>query len=187
VKESVFPFRRFPGVDVLLGPEMRSTGEVMGIAPTFEEAFLKGQLGAGQALPKSGTVFISVNDRDKKQIVEVAAMYHDMHFVILATTGTAALLRGQGIPAARVYKVYEGRPNVVDLIKNNEVSLLINTASGKRTAQDSKAIRQAALHYGVPYTTTLAGARAVAKAIRNLQNNVGDVRSIQEYYAGCPA
>jgi carbamoyl-phosphate synthase large subunit len=187
VKESVFPFRRFPGVDVLLGPEMLSTGEVMGIAPTFAEAFLKSQLGAGQVLPKSGSVFISVNERDKKQIVDIAAMYHEMHFAILATTGTAALLRGQGIPAARVNKVYEGRPNVVDLIKNNEVSLLINTASGKRTAQDSKAIRQAALHYGVPYTTTLAGARAVAKAIHNLQNNVGDVRSIQEYYAGSPA
>jgi carbamoyl-phosphate synthase large subunit len=187
VKESVFPFRRFPGVDVLLGPEMLSTGEVMGIAPTFEEAFLKGQLGAGQLLPGSGTVFISVNDRDKKQIVDVAAMYHALGFAILATTGTAALLCGQGIPASRVYKVYEGRPNVVDLIKNNKVSLLINTASGKRTAQDSKAIRQAALHYGVPYTTTLAGARAVAKAIRNLQNNVGGVRSIQEYYAGYPA
>ena len=165
VKESVFPFRRFPGVDILLGPEMRSTGEVMGIAPTFEEAFLKGQWGAGQKLPEGGKVFLSVNDRDKRFVAEVARQYVDLGFELLATSGTAGLLAGQGIPSTRVLKVYEGRPNIVDLIKNGEVSLVINTASGKRTAHDSKAIRQATLHYGVPYSTTLSGAKAIARAI----------------------
>ena len=184
VKESVFPFRRFPGVDILLGPEMRSTGEVMGIAPTFEEAFLKGQLGSGHVLPRTGSVFISVNDRDKAQVVDIARLYYELGFAILATTGTAALLQEYGIPSERAFKVYEGRPNVVDLIKNNRVALVINTASGKRTAQDSKALRQAALHYGVPYSTTLSGARAMAQAIRTLQTKVSSVKSLQEYYAG---
>ncbi len=184
VKESVFPFRRFPGVDVLLGPEMRSTGEVMGIAPTFEEAFLKGQLGAGQILPRGGTVFISVNDRDKGQVVDVARLYHELGFDIVATSGTAALLNEHGIPATRVFKVYEGRPNVVDMIKNNQIALVLNTASGKRTARDSKALRQAALHYGVPYSTTLSGARAMSQAIQTLQHHDVGVKSLQEYYAG---
>jgi len=184
VKESVFPFRRFPGVDILLGPEMRSTGEVMGIAPTFEEAFLKGQLGGGQNLPREGTVFISVNDRDKGQVVDVARLYHQLAFDIVATSGTAALLNEHGIPATRVSKVYEGRPNAVDLIKNGKIALVINTASGKRTAMDSKELRQAALHYSVPYSTTLAGARAMAQAIHTLQQGAGTVKSLQEYYAG---
>ncbi len=182
VKESVFPFRRFPGVDILLGPEMRSTGEVMGIAPTFEEAFLKGQLGAGQKLPDSGKIFISVNDRDKRFVADVARQYADLGFTILATAGTAGLLAGQGIPATRVLKVYEGRPNIVDLIKNGEVALVINTASGKRTAHDSKAIRQATLHYGVPYSTTLSGARAIARAIGAAREAGVHVKSLQEYY-----
>ena len=112
---------------------MRSTGEVMGIAPTFEEAFLKGQWGAGQKLPEGGKVFLSVNDRDKRFVAEVARQYVDLGFELLATSGTAGLLAGQGIPSTRVLKVYEGRPNIVDLIKNGEVSLVINTASGKRT------------------------------------------------------
>ena len=184
VKESVFPFRRFPGVDILLGPEMRSTGEVMGIAPTFEEAFLKGQWGAGQKLPEGGKVFLSVNDRDKRFVAEVARQYVDLGFELLATSGTAGLLAGQGIPSTRVLKVYEGRPNIVDLIKNGEVSLVINTASGKRTAHDSKAIRQATLHYGVPYSTTLSGAKAIARAIGAARTTEVRVKSLQEYYKG---
>ena len=184
VKESVFPFRRFPGVDILLGPEMRSTGEVMGIAPTFEEAFLKGQWGAGQKLPESGKVFLSVNDRDKRFVADVARQYVDLGFELLATSGTAGLLAGQGIPSTRVLKVYEGRPNIVDLIKNGEVALVINTASGKRTAHDSKAIRQTTLHYGVPYSTTLSGARAIARAIGAARKTEVRVKSLQEYYEG---
>ncbi len=184
VKESVFPFHRFPGVDILLGPEMRSTGEVMGIAPTFEEAFLKAQLGGGQRLPKWGKVFISVNDRDKSQVPDLARGFLDLGFEILATAGTAKLLADHGLPAHKVLKVHEGRPNIVDMIKNGEVALLINTASGKRTVHDSKAIRQAALHYHVPYSTTLSGARAIVRALSTAQNQELRVESLQAYYAG---
>ncbi len=182
VKEAVFPFNRFPGVDVILGPEMRSTGEVMGMGPTFEEAFLKSQLAAGQRLPQSGKVFLSVNDRDKPLLASVAQKYADLGFELLATSGTANLLREQGLTVETVRKVYEGRPNVVDLLKNHEISLVVNTASGKLTAQDSKAIRQAALVYGIPYCTTLAGARATARAIGAHRHEI-HVESLQEYYA----
>ncbi len=184
VKESVFPFRRFPGVDILLGPEMRSTGEVMGLAPTFEEAFLKAQLAAGQRLPTSGRVFLSVKDADKPQAVELARLFVDMDFEIFATSGTANALLAAGIPAKRVLKVYEGRPNIVDHIKNGDVALVINTASGKHTARDSREIRQATLQYDLTYTTTLSGARAIARAIR-CAKKVGDgvsVTALQEYY-----
>ncbi|MDD6088089.1 MAG: carbamoyl-phosphate synthase large subunit [Desulfovibrionaceae bacterium] len=184
VKESVFPFRRFPGVDILLGPEMRSTGEVMGIAHTFEEAFMKAQLGSGQRLPEKGKVFLSVNDRDKRLLPDIAAMFVELGFTILATSGTAAYLSNLGIASQRVLKVYEGRPNIVDLIKNGEVALVINTASGKKTANDSKAIRQATLQYSVPYSTTLSGARAIARAIGASRHTEGvQVKSIQEYYS----
>ena len=182
VKESVFPFKRFPGVDILLGPEMRSTGEVMGIGLTFEEAFLKGQIAAGQILPRWGKVFISVNDRDKTQVAQVAQSLANIGFEILATSGTATLLRNQGLSAQTVLKVYEGRPNVVDMIKNGEIALVINTASGKQTVNDSKAIREATLHYGVAYTTTLSGAKAIARAIESMQNNERSVQCLQEYY-----
>ena len=183
VKESVFPFKRFPGVDILLGPEMRSTGEVMGIGATFEEAFLKGQIASGQILPRWGKVFLSVNDRDKAFVTEVAQALADLGFEILATAGTASLLRNNGIATQTVLKVYEGRPNVVDMIKNSEIALVINTASGKQTVHDSKAIREATLHYGVPYTTTLSGAKAIARAIQSMQNNELSVQCLQEYYA----
>ncbi len=184
IKEAVFPFRRFPGVDILLGPEMRSTGEVMGIAPTFEEAFLKGQLGAGQRLPKTGRVFISVNNRDKDDAVELAKLLVSLGFEILATAGTAKHFADYGIEATRVLKVYEGRPNIVDLIKNNEVAMVINTASGKDTANDSKAIRQATLQYGLPYSTTLSGARAIVRAIAAAHGkNTVSVAALQDYYA----
>lgn len=186
VKEAVFPFKRFPGVDILLGPEMRSTGEVMGIAPSFEEAFLKGQLASGQKLPTWGKVFLSVNDRDKAFAPEVAGQLADMGFELLATRGTAELLRSHGLEVSTVLKMYEGRPNVVDMIKNGEVALIINTASGKRTANDSKAIREATLHYGVPYTTTMSGARAIARAMHAAQNSELRVKSIQDYYRAAP-
>ena len=185
VKESVFPFRRFPGVDILLGPEMRSTGEVMGIAPTFEEAFLKSQLAAGQRLPTSGSVFLSVNDNDKHDVIALARIFAEEGFELLATSGTASVLEQNGIPSTRVLKVYEGRPNIVDHIKNGKVALVINTASGKHTANDSKAIRQATLQYGLPYSTTLSGARAMARAIRTARAkglSAPSVTSLQDYY-----
>lgn len=183
VKESVFPFRRFPGVDILLGPEMRSTGEVMGMGRTFEEAFRKAQLGAGQKLPESGSIFISVNDRDKALAADVARLYADLGFELLATSGTANALAARGIQATRVLKVHEGRPNIVDRIKNGEVALVINTASGKRTAHDSRSIRQTTLQYGVPYSTTLAGARAIARAAGAARTAGVRVLSLQEHYA----
>jgi carbamoyl-phosphate synthase large subunit len=145
VKESVFPFNRFPGVDILLGPEMRSTGEVMGIDKSFGLAFMKGQLAAGQVLPKGGTVFISVNDRDKAHITRVAACFEEMGFRIVATGGTADHLAMKGVVVERVLKVNEGRPNVVDLIKNKQIALVINTPSGKRTVNDSREIQQTTL------------------------------------------
>ncbi|BBD07067.1 carbamoyl-phosphate synthase large subunit [Desulfovibrio ferrophilus] len=182
VKESVFPFNRFPGVDVLLGPEMRSTGEVMGIDTNFGMAFLKGQLASGQKLPTSGRVFISVNDRDKEGIVDVVQTLSQLGFEILATSGTVDFLAKRGVEAEKVFKVYEGRPHVVDRIKNGDVDLVINTASGGKTVGDSSVIRQNTLLYNVPYTTTVAGARAMAYALRALKTNEPGVKSLQEYY-----
>jgi carbamoyl-phosphate synthase large subunit len=182
VKESVFPFNRFPGVDILLGPEMRSTGEVMGIDRSFGTAFTKSQLAAGQALPTGGTVFISVNDRDKALITDVAASFADMGFTVVATGGTAEHLKRSGVAAERVFKVNEGRPHVVDLIKNKQIALVINTPSGKRTVNDSKEIRQTTLLYGVPYTTTVSGAAAMALAIREQRGHGLGVTCLQDYY-----
>ena len=184
VKEAVFPFNRFPGVDILLGPEMRSTGEVMGIGQSFEEAFMKGQIAGGQRLPSSGKVFISVNDHDKPQAPAIARAFHEQGFEVVATSGTADLLIHAGVPATKVLKVYEGRPNIVDLIKNNEIALVINTASGKLTVKDSKSIRQSTLLYGVPYSTTLEGAKAIAMAIADAKKHGQVVKSMQEYYVG---
>ena len=182
VKEAVLPFQRFPGVDIILGPEMHSTGEVMGMGSDFGEAFLKSQLGAGQVLPQAGKIFLSVNDRDKPFVAEVAGMFARLGFYLLATRGTAAVLREQGLEVEEVRKVYEGRPNIVDLLINHEVALVINTASGKHTARDSKAIRHAALTYKVPYCTTIAAARATATAISSRRAEI-HVESLQEYYA----
>ncbi|WP_304679874.1 carbamoyl-phosphate synthase large subunit [uncultured Desulfovibrio sp.] len=182
VKEAVMPFQRFPGVDIILGPEMHSTGEVMGMGSNFGEAFLKSQLGAGQALPQGGKIFLSVNDRDKPYLPEVAAMFARLGFQLLATRGTAAVLRKHGLEVEEVRKVYEGRPNIVDLLINHEVALVINTASGKNTARDSKAIRRASLTYKVPYCTTIAAARATATAIGSRRDET-HVESLQEYYA----
>ncbi|MFP4316839.1 MAG: carbamoyl-phosphate synthase large subunit [Desulfovibrionales bacterium] len=182
VKESVFPFNRFPGVDILLGPEMRSTGEVMGIDTTFGLAFMKSQLAAGQRLPLGGKVFISVKDQDKEAVAPAAKTLEELGFTILATRGTAEYLTSQGIHTQVVNKVYEGRPNVVDLIKNRELSLVINTPSGKKTKQDSLSLRQATLLHRIPYTTTVAGAKAMAQAIKELGRRGLEVKSLQEHY-----
>ncbi|ACV67622.1 carbamoyl-phosphate synthase large subunit [Desulfohalobium retbaense] len=182
VKEAVMPFNRFPGVDVLLGPEMRSTGEVMGVDTEFGLAFMKAQLGAGQKLPASGTVFISVNDADKDAVVEAARTFARIGLRIVSTEGTAAYLTRAGVDCERVNKVYEGRPNAIDLIKNGEIDLVINTSSGKKTIRDSSSLRQTTLLYGIPYTTTVAGARAMAQAIAALQGHGLEVKSLQEYY-----
>jgi carbamoyl-phosphate synthase large subunit len=179
-KESVFPFNRFPGVDTLLGPEMKSTGEVMGIDRSFGLAFAKAQIAAGQSLPLEGKVFISVKDRDKRAIADTAAILQSLGFEILATEGTARFLGYHEIAADRVFKVREGRPNIVDMIKNNEIRLVINTTGNKKAVSDSAAIRRAALENNVAYTTTVAGARATTLAIKALINGELQVRSLQE-------
>lgn len=181
VKEAVMPFQRFPGVDIILGPEMHSTGEVMGMGANFSEAFLKSQLAAGQKLPKSGKIFISVNERDKPYVGEVGKLFSDLGFELLATKGTAQVLSDAGLNVEIVRKVYEGRPNIVDLLVNKEVAMVINTASGKNTAKDSRAIRRAALTYKVPYCTTIAAAKATAVALGSGPLSL-HVESLQEYY-----
>ncbi|WP_147821056.1 carbamoyl-phosphate synthase large subunit [Salidesulfovibrio onnuriiensis] len=183
VKESVFPFNRFPNVDVILGPEMRSTGEVMGIDESFGLAYMKAQLAAGQRLPTEGTVFISVNDWDKHKVLLCAKDFMHMGFRIMSTGGTANYLEENGVEVTRVYKVHEGqRPHCVDHIKNGEIDLVINTPSGKKTVGDSKMLRQTTLMYNIPYTTTVAGARAVAQAIHELREAGQQVKSLQEYH-----
>ncbi|MFN0160259.1 MAG: carbamoyl-phosphate synthase large subunit, partial [Burkholderiales bacterium] len=162
VKEAVFPFAKFPGVDPLLGPEMKSTGEVMGVAESFGEAFVKAQLAAGVRLPQAGTVFISVRDADKVGAVEVGRKLSELGFGLVATRGTAAALESAGVPVRPVYKVKEGRPHIVDMIKNREVVLVINTTESRRSViADSRLIRLSALQGRVPYYTTISGARAV--------------------------
>lgn len=181
VKEAVLPFNRYPGVDVLLGPEMRSTGEVMGIDDNLGLAFMKSQMGAGQMLPESGSVFISVNEYDKPQSIEPASIFTELGFQILATRGTAAFLHQHGIKAEIVNKVFEGRPHVIDSIKNKEIQLVINTSSGKKTVSDSSSLRQAAVLYRIPYTTTITAARALALAIKERAYYGLSVKSMQEY------
>jgi carbamoyl-phosphate synthase large subunit len=183
VKESVFPFNKFPGVDVLLGPEMRSTGEVMGIDESFGLAFMKSQQAAGQNLPESGCVFISVSPRDKAAVLEPARTFRELGFSILATTGTAAFLQANGVECEVVRKVQEGRPNPVDAIKNRQVQLVVNTPSGQGAKHDSSIIRRTALLYGLPYATTVAGARAMAQAIKDSKARGLGVKSLQEYYS----
>ncbi|MGX9366060.1 carbamoyl-phosphate synthase large subunit [Desulfoplanes sp. PS50] len=183
VKEAVLPFERFPGVDVILGPEMRSTGEVMGIDPSVGLAYMKSLMAAGVFPPTSGTIFISVNDKDKSEIVEPARIFSELGFRIMTTRGTRAYLGEHGVETVLVNKVYEGRPNVVDAIKNGEIQFVINTSSGKKTIQDSSALRQAAVLYGLPYTTTLSGAKALAWAVKKRACNEMEVKSLQEYYS----
>jgi carbamoyl-phosphate synthase large subunit len=182
VKESVFPFRRFPGVDPQLGPEMRSTGEVMGIDADFGMAFAKSQLAAGQMLPLEGGVLMSVKDHDKPLIASIAAGFADEGFKLFATRGTAAFLKHRGFKVTKVHKVREGRPHVIDRIKNREIALLINTPEGRYTPSDSGSIRLVALEYNIPYTTTVAAARATLDAIRALKRGHLEVKSLQEYH-----
>ncbi len=182
VKEAVFPFIKFPDVDTILGPEMKSTGEVMGIDTNFGKAFAKAQIAAGMMLPRGGTAFVSIRDEDKKGVLPAAKILHESGFRIVATRGTAAYLAGNGVPAEVVLKVNEGRPNVADLIKNGEISLVVNTPLGAQSKADSYYIRRAALVYNIPYFTTLAAARAVSHAISHMIREELTVRSLQEYH-----
>jgi carbamoyl-phosphate synthase large subunit len=183
VKESALPFKKFPGVDVLLGPEMKSTGEVMGIADEFGAAYAKAQSGVGQRLPSAGAVFISVADKDKLAAKDIAASFQSLKFKILATSGTALFLAGQGIPCQSIHKVSSGRPHIVDFIKNNAVQVIVNTGYGRSPSRDGFAIRQAALGFNIPYTTTMAGAKALCRAIERLKQGELPVSSLQAYYA----
>jgi len=182
VKEAVFPFSKFQGVDLILGPEMRSTGEVMGIADSFGMAFAKAQDSAGNALPMQGAVCVTVNDHDKGTVLPITRRFHELGFRIIATEGTAKYLRARGVPAEKVLKAYEGRPNTVDLIVSGQVQLLINTPLGKLTQADDYAMRRAALQHGVPYTTTMSAANAACDAIIAMRSRVGEVRPLQEWY-----
>jgi carbamoyl-phosphate synthase large subunit len=184
VKESVFPFIRFPHIDILLGPEMKSTGEVMGIDRTFGMAFAKAQLAAGYSLPVTGNVFISVRDQDKSTILPVAREFARIGLGIYATAGTSALLSESGIENQTVAKLKEGRPHVIDHIKNGEINLVINTSTGRKTASDAYLIRRATLVYNLPYATTVAGGKALAQAIAALCDGELQVTSLQEYHAG---
>jgi carbamoyl-phosphate synthase large subunit len=181
VKEAVFPFARFPGVDTILGPEMRSTGEVMGIDRDYAMAFAKSQLGSGTVLPRKGTVFVSVREADKAAIVAAMRDLVDLGFRILATRGTRRALAEQGIPCDQVNKVLEGRPHIVDLMKNGEVQLVFNTTEGAKALADSKDIRRTALMNHIPYYTTLAGARAATRAIKALATGTLTVAPLQSY------
>jgi carbamoyl-phosphate synthase large subunit len=182
VKEAVFPFTKLPGVDTVLGPEMRSTGEAMGLADSFGMAFAKAQIAADGSLPLEGTIFVTVNDSDKPTVVPIVRRFHELGFRILATEGTQRYLRGRGVPAELVKKVHEGRPNAIDLIVSGDVHLLINTPLGKFTQADDYAIRRAALVHRVPYTTTMSAASAACDAIIALRSRTGSVRSLQEWH-----
>ncbi|MBF2097100.1 MAG: carbamoyl-phosphate synthase large subunit [Gloeomargaritaceae cyanobacterium C42_A2020_066] len=182
VKEVVLPFEKFPGADTLLGPEMRSTGEVMGIDQDFGRAFAKAQLAAGQQLPRQGTVFISVNQRDKEAVVPIAQSLLDLGFTLVATQGTRVALLAEGLPVEKIWKLHEGRPHVLDWIKNGQIQLIINTPSGEEAQTDAQLIRRTALAYKIPLVTTLAGARATLSAIQALQSQELGAQAIQHYY-----
>ena len=183
VKSPVFPFNKFRGVDTILGPEMRSTGEVMGVSPNFGLAFAKAQLAAGQKLPLQGTVFISVNDHDKRFLPALAKDLAAAGLSLIATRGTAAALRSLGIQAESVYKVNEGRPNIVDLVKTGKVNLIINTPLGRESFYDEKSIRRAAVRYMMPCITTISAAVAAARGIRALSEGAGNVAALQDLHA----
>jgi len=183
VKEAVFPFNKFPGVDTLLGPEMKSTGEVMGIDTSFGIAFAKAQLGGGMRLPQGGKVFISVRDEDKPSVAPVAKKLYRAGFEIVATRGTAAYFEARGIPSEVVNKVQEGSPHIGDQVKNGEVAMVINTPTDAHSQADSYSIRRFALDYQVPYFTTIAGAEAAAEGIEYLKEREFDVKALQDYEA----
>ncbi len=181
VKEAVFPFARFPGVDILLGPEMRSTGEVMGLDRSFSRSFAKSQLAAGVVLPLEGTVFISVKNEDKPAVMEAVRALLEMGFKVIATGGTASFLQDQGLEVERINKVLQGRPHIVDAMKNGEVALVFNTTEGAQSIADSYELRRTALIHRIPYYTTVAGARAAVDAIRTLRDGSLDVAPLQSY------
>jgi carbamoyl-phosphate synthase large subunit len=182
VKEAVFPFSRFPGTDIILGPEMKSTGEVMGIGSTFGEAFAKSQLGASINLPIKGQVFISIKDSDKNRIVPIAQKLSNLGFTICATYGTAKVLNDNKIKTNFVKKVIEGRPNAVDAMLSGEIQLVINTAEGTNSIKDSFSLRQTALLNKIPYYTTLQGANAATLGIKAIKEKIINVKSIQSYF-----
>jgi len=182
VKEAVFPFSKLPNVDAVLGPEMRSTGEVMGLADSFGMAFAKAQIGADAALPLEGTVLVTVNDNDKPTVLPIVRRFHEMGFQIIATEGTAKYLRKRGVPTEFAAKVYEGRPNPIDLVISGDVQLLINTPLGKLTQRDDYAIRRAVIQHRVPYMTTMSAASAACDAVLALRSRRTMVRSVQEWY-----
>jgi carbamoyl-phosphate synthase large subunit len=167
VKEAVFPFGKFPGVDPILGPEMKSTGEVMGVAETFSEAYRKAQVASGESIPASGRAFLSVRDVDKAELVQIAIDLLEIGFTLVATRGSAKVLRQAGLEVDIVNKVQEGRPHVVDMLKNHEVNFIVNTTEGKQAIADSYAIRRTALQHKVYNATTMAGARACIDAVRH--------------------
>ncbi len=187
VKSPVFPFVRFPGVDTILGPEMKSTGEVMGGSDNFGTAFGKAMMGAGQQLPESGTVFISVNNSDKPTVLPIARDLAALGFTVAATRGTAAYLRAHGVDVEVVFKVNEGRPNVADHIVNGSIDLVVNTPLGRDSFLDELAVRRAATMARVPCITTLTGASAAVSAIAALRSHTLTVRALQDYHSGVPA
>jgi carbamoyl-phosphate synthase large subunit len=180
----VFPFVKFPGEDPVLGPEMRSTGEVMGVASKFGVAFAKAQIGAGTIFPLGGKAFLSVNEHDKTNLIPIAKGLAELGFDLVTTRGTGAFLRSHGIPCTVVLKVLEGRPNIVDLMKNGEIDLILNTPLGGESYHDEKAMRRTATQRGVPLVTTLSGGHAMVEAIRALRDTDFEVRSLQEIYSG---
>jgi carbamoyl-phosphate synthase large subunit len=182
VKSPVFPFNKFPGVDPALGPEMRSTGEVMGVGENFGEAFAKAQLSAGAPLPLQGTAFISVNEKDKAEAVEIARRLSEFGFGIVATRGTAAVIQAAGIKCKTVFKVNEGRPNAVDLLKAGTLQLVIYTATGAHSFEDEKTIRRASVAYRIPCITTMSGAKAAAEGVASRHRDPVRVWSLQEIH-----
>jgi len=182
VKEAVLPFAKFPGTDTLLGPEMRSTGEVMGIDTDFGKAFAKAQLGAGQMMPLFGTVLVSMRDRDKLAVVPVVKEFLELGFKVVATHGTRKVLQEQGLEVDLELKLHEGRPNLLDSIKNEKIQLIITTPSGEESRADGIFIRRTALTYKIPIITTIAGAKATAAGIRSLKSHPMEVKAIQDYY-----
>jgi carbamoyl-phosphate synthase large subunit len=184
VKEAVFPFNRFPGVDLILGPEMKSTGEVMGLDADFGRAFAKSQLGSGTSLPLAGTVFVSVRNHDKQAVVEPCRKLVEMGFKLVATSGTAQCLKDAGIPVDVVNKVLEGRPHIVDRMVSGGVQLIFNTTEGSQAISDSFSLRRTALTHAIPYYTTLAGAKASVHAIQALKSGSLEVGALQSYFGG---
>jgi len=182
VKESVFPFNRFPGVDVMLGPEMKSTGEVMGIDMNFSSAYIKSQIAAGQKIPKKGNVFISVHDRDKRDVISIAKKLKDLGFNLFASSGTASVLEKNNITAKVLPKITEGRPNILDLMKDGKIQMVINTPSGRIPRQDEVKIRSQVILYNIPYTTTIFGAQATVNGIEMFMKKDLNVKSLQEYH-----